>query len=106
MIELTNFSTDEAFLQECINGDEYTVDVFCDRNGKHHIIIPRKRIEIRNGMSFKTQLLYDKEIIEETKAICSIFKIPGLWNVQYIKNEDGVFFIELNPDLLVLQSLV
>ena len=94
---LTNFGPEKAFLQEYICGDEYTVDVFCDKIGKPYIIIPRKRLEIRNGMSFKTQLLEDCDIINSTKLLCSKFKIPGLWNVQYIKNRDGLFFIELNP---------
>ena len=48
-------------------------------------------------MSFKTQLIYDEKIIEQTQQVCLNFRIPGLWNIQYIKNKDGLFFIELNP---------
>lgn len=93
----SDFNSEKSFVQEYINGEEYTVDVFCDYGGTPHLIIPRKRLEIRNGMSFKTQLINDKEIIKETKLISSEFKIPGLWNIQFIKNKNGLFFIELNP---------
>ena len=91
----TGFSED-FFLQEYIDGDEYTVDVFCDKYGVPHLIIPRKRLEIRNGMSFKTQLVNNDIIISKTKLICDHYKIPGLWNVQYIINKNNVYFIELN----------
>lgn len=97
LCEETGFSEDSFFLQECVNGDEYTVDVFCDKCGTPHLIIPRKRLEIRNGMSFKTQLVNDERIINKTKLLCDHYKIPGLWNVQYIINQDDIYFIELNP---------
>ncbi len=97
LIDLTDFNTEKAFLQKHISGDEFTVDVFCDCYGEPTLIIPRKRLEIRNGMSFKTQLIYDEEIIEQIKQVCLNYRIPGLWNIQYIKNKDGLFFIELNP---------
>ena len=97
LIDLTDFNTERAFLQKHISGDEFTVDVFCDCYGEPALIIPRKRLEIRNGMSFKTQLIYDEKIIEQTQQVCLNFRIPGLWNIQYIKNKDGLFFIELNP---------
>lgn len=97
LVDLTDFNTEKAFLQEHIYGDEFTVDVFCNCCGEPALIIPRKRLEIRNGMSFKTQLIYDEEIIEQTKQVCLNFRIPGLWNIQYIKNKNGLFFIELNP---------
>lgn len=86
-----------VFVQERERGREFTVDVLCDKDGEPHLIIPRERLEIRNGMSFKTQLKRDGDLIDATKRICHKFCLPGIWNVQFIKNEKGVFFIELNP---------
>lgn len=95
--EISNFGKENSFLQEYITGDEYTVDVLSDKLGVPHLIIPRKRLEIRNGMSFKTQVVFEKSLIESTKLICEKFKIPGLWNVQYLKNNGDLYFVELNP---------
>lgn len=74
-----DYEPDMAFLQKKVSGDEYTVDVMCDKYGYPHIIIPRKRIEIRNGMSFKTALIRDFDIIETVECICKEFYLPGLW---------------------------
>lgn len=91
------YVADASFLQKRVAGDEYTVDVMCDKLGHPHIIIPRKRLEIRNGMSFKTALIQDVDIFNAVERLCNAFLLPGLWNVQFIKNKTGLYFIELNP---------
>lgn len=87
------------FMQKYIQGEEYTVDVLADRNGTPVLIVPRKRLEIRQGISFMCQLIYDIDIINACKKIYSTYRIPGISNVQFIKNESGLYFIELNPRL-------
>lgn len=89
----------DKFMQEYIDGEEFTVDVLTDKEGVPLLIIPRKRLEIRQGISFICQIVKDEEIIEICKKIYSTFKIPGISNVQFIKNNAGVYFIELNPRL-------
>lgn len=84
------------FMQQYIEGEEYTVDVLTNSNGIPSIIVPRKRLEIKQGISFKSQLVNDKEIIETCQTIYEHFKIPGISNVQLIKNNTGIYFIELN----------
>jgi len=84
------------FMQQYISGDEYTVDVFNDKGGKPVVIVPRKRLEIRQGISFISEIVQDDELIEICKKIYSSFKIPGISNIQFIKNDSGIYFIELN----------
>lgn len=95
MIE-NHFNSNE-FIQRYINGDEYTVDILSDINGKPKIIIPRKRLEIRNGISFKTQLIHDATLISLCENILKRYPIPGLCNIQFIKANNRYYFIELNP---------
>lgn len=95
MIE--NHFNQNEFIQRYISGDEYTVDVFSDVKGTPKLIIPRKRLEIRNGISFKTQLIHSEQIISICKKILKNYPIPGLCNLQFIKKGDSVYFIELNP---------
>lgn len=94
---IENHFNEDEFIQEYITGEEYTVDVFSDKNGDPRLIIPRVRLEIRNGMSFKTKLVHDQNIIQNCKVILQNFKIPGLCNIQFIKRDADIFFIELNP---------
>lgn len=85
------------FMQEYISGDEYTVDVLTNKSCEPILIVPRKRIEIRQGISFICQIVKDNEMIDICKKIYSTYKIPGITNVQFIKNKSGIHFIELNP---------
>ena len=89
----------DKFMQEYIEGEEFTVDVLANKEGIPLLIIPRKRLEIRQGISFVCQIVKEEEIIEICKKIYSKFNIPGISNVQFIKNKSGVYFIELNPRL-------
>lgn len=94
---IENHFNNDYFIQKYIEGNEYTVDVFADNNGNPKLIIPRKRIEIRNGLSFKCQLIQQQILIDNTKKIANHFKIPGLYNIQFIVFQDEAYFIELNP---------
>ena len=44
-----------AIIQEFIDGDEYTLDVFVDLNGAVRCVVPRLRIEVRAGEVSKGQ---------------------------------------------------
>ncbi|SEL34359.1 ATP-grasp domain-containing protein [Paenibacillus sp. cl141a] len=87
----------KKFVQRFITGDEYTVDVFSDRSGSPKFIIPRSRIEVKAGVATKVRIVYQQELIYLTKKILNKYPIPGFCNVQFIVNEKGAFFIELNP---------
>lgn len=91
-----NLFNSDFFLQRYIEGDEYTVDIFADKKGCPKLIIPRKRLQIRNGMSICCQLHKHNRIIELSKQIYSQYYIPGLSNIQFIDDGKQIYFIELN----------
>jgi carbamoyl-phosphate synthase large subunit len=86
-----------TMIQEYIYGDEYTVDVISNQNGDIINIIPKKRLLIKNGQSFKSVIEMNKEIIEFVKDVCYKFKNTSSINVQVIKNEKNIYLIEINP---------
>ena len=88
-----------SFIQEYIDGDEYTVDVLCDINGTPQYIIPRKRIAIRNGITYKCLIENNELLISNCKKIYKKYYIPGFSNVQFIVRNGEAYFIELNPRL-------
>lgn len=96
-INKTLFDKNEYFIQEFIDGTEYTVDVLTDKNGNPIIIIPRIRIKVRTGITVTCIIDKNAKIIETTKLIYKHFKIPGFSNVQFIVKDGEVYFIELNP---------
>lgn len=104
-IEVVDFSSDKYipnrfneqwFSQEFISGTEYAVDVFCDRNGTPKLIIPRKKIEMRAGATFRSQLINHRGIIEACQKLYRRFKIPGFSDVEFIEADNRLYFIEMN----------
>lgn len=89
----------EHIVQPFIDGTEYTVDIFCDFEGKPVYITPRIRLQVRAGEVLKTQIAMDEKIIEECKRIVENFRPVGPITVQLIRqNVSGDdYYIEINP---------
>ncbi|MCT4619067.1 MAG: ATP-grasp domain-containing protein [Marinisporobacter sp.] len=84
-------------IQEFAEGDEYTIDVFCDFDGNPITIVPRKRLATRSGEVSKAVVVKDREIIDEVKRMISILKPIGPITIQCIKGMEDMKFIEINP---------
>lgn len=104
-IDIVDFSTEkfipnhfssEWFAQEFIDGIEYSVDVFCDKHGIPKIIIPKKKIEMRAGATFRSQLVNHPGIISACQRLYQEFNIPGFSDVEFIEANDKLYFIEMN----------
>ncbi len=93
---IENRFTPDIFIQDFIDGEEYTVDVLADCNGNPVLIIPRKRITIINGLSYRCKVVQEQSLIDACYKIYSHFKIPGLSNAQFIIKDGNLYFIELN----------
>ena len=89
----------DYIVQSFIEGEEYTVDIFCDFEGNPVYITPRIRLQVRAGEVLKTQICMDKKIIEECKKIVEEFKPVGPITVQLIRQKitGDDYFIEINP---------
>ena len=94
---IENRFTPTNFIQEFIEGNEYTVDIFCDRDGELKLAIPRRRLDIRNGINYKCVIEYIPQIIDACKVIYKRYQLPGFSNVQFILRDNETFFVELNP---------
>ena len=98
-LEMYSAQVQDYIVQPYVKGKEYTIDIFCDWEGRPVSIVPRERVQIRAGEVLKTQICMDKTMIEEAKALCSVFKPCGPLTVQLIRDEvsGNDFFIEINP---------
>ena len=97
-LEVYSKQIKEYIVQPFVEGTEYTIDAFCDWDGKPLSIVPRERIQIRAGEVLKTRIFLDTQMIEEAKKICNAFKPCGPITIQLIRDENGNdWFIEINP---------
>lgn len=86
--------------QEYVEGEEYTVDVLCDRNAKPVYIVPRVRWNVKDGKSTGGIVRFHRDIISWVERICAAVPFVGPINLQCFVLPDGtVQFIEINPRL-------
>ena len=90
-------SSEPIFLQQFVTGHEYTIDTFSEFQGKFIGGVPRRRLEVKNGLATKSVTVHDDELLNIARKICEKLPIRGPANVQCIKNDCGVFVTDVNP---------
>lgn len=85
--------------QPIVEGIEYTVDAFVDRRGEVLGVVPRCRLEVRDGEVSKGLAVKAPEIIAAVRDLCaSTAGAYGTMTVQLFQLPDGsLSFIEVNP---------
>lgn len=91
-------STTNPIIQKFVKGTEYTVDVLSDKSGRSLYAVPRRRIEIRSGISYKGVAIRNAALERISKTIAETLGIVGACNIQFIVTDKGVIkCIEINP---------
>lgn len=93
---IKNYFNQDYFIQPFIEGETYIVDILSDKDGIPKLIIPRKTLEIKDGTAYRSQIVYDKELIALSKKICALYKLPGFCNIDFRKRDGIYYFIETN----------
>ena len=90
---------DSFIIQEFIEGEEYTVDILSDTYGNFIVAVPKKRLLVKNGQSFKSIVCKDESVISFCRDICEKMNNKSAINIQVIKqkNTGKIFLIEINP---------
>jgi carbamoyl-phosphate synthase large subunit len=92
------YTTVDSFVQECCRGEEFSVDVFCDLDGRCLNAIPRTMIQSKGGESIKGTSIKDWELIEHGAHVAEAIGIKGPANVQCFREPDGSLPItDVNP---------
>jgi carbamoyl-phosphate synthase large subunit len=83
--------------QELVQGQEYTIDVFCVENGEPIYIVPRKRLKVVDGKSVNGVTVKNDKLNEYVRKICDELGFLGPVNIQCFESKNDVKFIEINP---------
>jgi carbamoyl-phosphate synthase large subunit len=87
-----------SFVQACCLGEEFSIDVFCDFQGRCLNAIPRTMIESKGGESIKGITIKDPELIEYGRRVAEALPIWGPANIQCFREADGVLLVtDVNP---------
>ncbi|MGZ4333553.1 MAG: ATP-grasp domain-containing protein, partial [Gaiellaceae bacterium] len=92
------YTAADSMVQSVCHGVEFSVDVFCDLDGRCLAAIPRTMIESKGGESIKGMTIRDLELIEFAKTVSEELRIIGPANVQCFREPDGELQVtDVNP---------
>jgi carbamoyl-phosphate synthase large subunit len=87
----------ESIVQACCRGEEFSIDVFCDLDGRCLNAIPRSMIESKGGESIKGMTIKDWDLIEYGRFVAEAIGLKGPANIQCFREEGGHELTDINP---------
>jgi len=88
----------ESMVQAFCHGAEFSVDVFCDWEGRCLNAIPRTMIESKGGESIKGMTVDDPELIELASRVAEGLPLRGPGTIQCFREADGTLQVtDVNP---------
>jgi len=77
-------SDEDIIIQSFLEGEEVTVDMFCDSNNDALVISPRTRLVTKVGQTIKGKTIKSDIFIEPSKKLSKALKMVGAFNIQYM----------------------
>ena len=85
-------------IQPLIEAPEYSVDVLMDMDARPLQAVVRRRLAVRGGEAWTSQVEAVPELAEQAMALCSGLRLSGHCVVQaFWSQSEGTRFIEVNP---------
>jgi len=92
------YTSADSMVQACCRGEEFSVDVFCDLEGRCLNAVPRTMIESKGGESIKGMTIADADLIEVGRHVSETLGLVGPANIQCFREPDGSHRItDINP---------
>ena len=92
------YSPVPSFVQRLCPGEEFSIDVFCDLEGRCLNAIPRTMIESKGGESIKGMTIKDWDLIAFGRFVAEELGIRGPANIQCFRVDDGRHEVtDVNP---------
>jgi carbamoyl-phosphate synthase large subunit len=92
------YTTADSMVQAVCHGEEFSIDVFCDLDGRCLEAVPRTMIESKGGESIKGMTIKDADLIAFGVRVSEALPIIGPANVQCFREPDGELQVtDVNP---------
>ncbi len=96
LLSILGDTFNELIVTEFLEGDEYSVDVFRDK--QRIDVIPRIRSKIRSGITFAGETIYNQKIIDFSKKISNELNLEYCFGLQFKLDKNGMpKILECNP---------
>jgi carbamoyl-phosphate synthase large subunit len=88
----------DPLIQECVEGREYTVDLFADFDRRVISVVPRERIVVFGGESFVSRTVRNTPLMELATSLAGALGLVGHNTIQcFVDSQERIHFIEVNP---------
>jgi carbamoyl-phosphate synthase large subunit len=88
----------DSIVQAQLGGEEFSIDVFCDLDGRCLNAIPRTMIESKGGESIKGMTIRDETLIRFACQVAEKLLLVGPANIQCFRESDGSHLVtDINP---------
>jgi len=84
-------------IQEFLEGVEYTIDLFCDFEGRPLSVVPRERAVIRAGVIDRGRTVADPALIDLAVQCAAVLEFKGACNIQCRLVDGRPVIFEINP---------
>jgi carbamoyl-phosphate synthase large subunit len=92
------YTTADSMVQSLCHGEEFSIDVFCDLDGRCLAAVPRTMIESKGGESIKGMTIKDTDLIAFGARVSEALRIIGPANVQCFREPNGELQVtDVNP---------
>jgi carbamoyl-phosphate synthase large subunit len=92
------YTNADSMVQAVCLGTEFSIDVFCDLDGRCLAAVPRTMIESKGGESIKGMSTKDPDLIAFSCRVAEALRIIGPANVQCFREPDGELQVtDVNP---------
>ncbi len=92
------YTDHDSMVQAACRGEEFSIDVFCDLDGRCLNAVPRTMIESKGGESIKGMTIRDTELIEVGRHVSETLELVGPANIQCFREPDGTHRVtDINP---------
>jgi carbamoyl-phosphate synthase large subunit len=89
---------DTMIVQEYLPGDEYSLDVLADLDGRVVAVVPRERLRVDSGVSVAGRTLHDPELDTLARQVAAAVGLTLVSNVQCRRDRAGrAALLEVNP---------
>jgi carbamoyl-phosphate synthase large subunit len=87
-----------SMVQGVCQGDEFSIDVICDLDGRCLNAIPRTMIQSKGGESIKGMTIRNEELVELGRRVSEAIPLKGVATLQCFREPDGKHRItDVNP---------
>jgi len=92
------YTSADSMVQACCRGQEFSIDVFCDLEGRCLNAVPRTMIESKGGESIKGMTIADADLVEVGRRVSETIGLAGPANIQCFREPDGTHRVtDINP---------